>query len=412
MKITDIQTWAVTANWRTLIFLKVLTDEGVVGVGESTIERSTSEVRTRIEGFKGVLVGRNPLEINDLWQTMMMYPIWPAGSATLAAISGIEIALWDIMGQALGVPVYQLLGGKLRTRVPAYANGWFHKCATVGDYAEAAAKTVERDGYQAVKWDPFGAVDITLNAVEERKAIECVRQVREAVGPDVALMIEFHFKFDLHTAMRLCKRLEEFAPYWYEDPLRIGWYNPDCWHTLRQVTHVPFMEGGSWTRWGYRRIMEEQLVQHIMPDILHCGGLAEAARIASLAEMYGVTCSPHNVGGAPGRAATLHFAAAVPNFLMLEHLPLLDEHPAVTEVTSKPLPDVDDGYLPIPEGPGLGVNLDHVEEVAAKYPYDPSKEAPKLALGGLNTVEWHPLSPAEQKFMRENPQSQWRLDYS
>jgi galactonate dehydratase len=172
------------------------------------------------------------------------------------------------------------------------------------------------------------------------------------------------------------------------------------------------MEGGSWTRWGYRRIIEDQLAQHIMPDILHCGGLSEAMRIAALAEMYGVTCSPHNVGGAPGRAATLHFAAAVPNFLSFEHLPLHLEHPPVTDVSSKPLPDVEDGYIRPPQGPGLGVDLEHVEVLAKKYPFDPSKEAPKLGLHGLNTVAWHAIASRERAFIKENPPARWRLDYS
>lgn len=413
MKITDIKTWAVNANWRSLVYLKVYTDEGIIGVGEATIERNTREVVTTIASYKEILIGKNPLEITALWQQMYMYPIWKVGAATLSAMSGIEMALWDIMGKKLGVPVYQLLGGKVRDKIKTYANGWFQKCHKIGDFAKAAVEAIEHDGYQALMWDPFGAVDNELNAVEMKKAIECVRLVREAIGPYVDMAIEFHFKFDAATAIRLFAKLEEFAPFWFEDPLRMGWYNVDVWQALQGKTRVPLMEGGSLlSRWGYRRLLEQQYVQHIKADIQHCGGLAETIRVAALAEMYGITCSPHNVGGAPSRAATLHFAACVPNFLILEQLPMFTEHPAVTDVSSEPLPEVKDGYMDILQRPGLGVDLDHIEEIASKYPYEPSKDAPKLAIKGLNTITINPITPEERRFMDEAPPESWSLEYS
>jgi len=412
MKITAIDTWPMTAGWRTLVYLKVRTDQGIDGVGEATVERNTREVLSTIENFKSFLIGANPLEINHLWQQMRGYPIWPMGAGTLAAMSGIEIACWDILGKYLNAPVHQLLGGKVRDRTKAYANGWFQRCKTIGDFADAAGRAIEREGYQALKWDPFGAVDMTMNAVEERKAVECVREVRKAVGPDVDLMIEFHFKFDAATALRLAKRLEQFDPYWYEDPLRVAWYNPDTWKVLRQATSVPLMEGGSWDRWGFRRIIEQQWVQHVMPDIIHCGGLLEALRIAAMAETYGMTCSPHNVGGIPARAAVRHFAAATPNFLMLEHLPMYTEHPAVTDVSTVPLPEVREGYVEFSSEPGLGVNLDNVETIAEKFPYEPEKDAPKLGLHGFTTIDCHPISEEEQAFMKARPPRDWPLDYS
>jgi galactonate dehydratase len=419
MKITDIKWWPLRANWRTVLYLKVFTDEGIVGVGEATLERNVPEVMGALENFKMILLGQNPLEINSLWQRMVMYPIWRPGASTMTAVSGIEIALWDILGKALDVPVYRLLGGKVRDRIRAYSNGWFHKtatrpaCSTIGDFAVAAAETIKREGYQALMWDPFGAVDVECNALEIEKAVACVRAVREAIGPHVDMAIEFHFKFDLAMAVRMCKHLEEFDPLWYEDPLRLGGFNVDGWRVLARSTRVPLMEGGMlFTRWDYRTLLPEQLVQHIKPDILHVGGLAETMRIAALAEMYGITCSPHNVGGMPGRAATLHFAASVPNFYMLEQLPMYTEHPAVTEVSNRPLPAVKGGYLALPEGPGLGVDLDNVEELAQKFPYEPGKDAPKLGLKGLNVIDVNPVSKEEEEFMRKNPPAKWSLAYS
>lgn len=413
MKITDIKTWVVNANWRNLVYLKVFTDEEIIGVGEATIERSAREVITTVNSYKELLIGKNPLEITGLWQKMYMYPIWSVGAVTLTAMGGIEIALWDIVGKKLGVPVYQLLGGRVRDKVKTYANGWFHKCHKIGDFAKAASETISREGYQALMWDPFGTIDNEMNAVEMKKAIECVRAVREAIGPYVDMAIEFHFKFDVATAIRSFTKLEEFDPFWFEDPLRMGWYNVDAWKALQGKTRVPLTEGGALlSRWGYRRLLEQQYVQHIKADILHVGGLAEAIRIASIAEMYGITCSPHNIGGAPSRAATLHFAACVPNFLMLEQLPMYIEHPAVTEVSSQPLPEVKDGYMDILNRPGLGVDLGHIEEIAKKYPYDSNRDAPKIALEGLNTVVINPITSEERKSIDKTPPDRWSLEYS
>ncbi len=409
MKIVDLKTWAITANWRSLVYLKIFTDEGIIGVGESTIERNSREVLGALENLKTILIGSDPREIGKLWQQMRMYPLWPQGSSTLAAIGGVELALWDILGKSLNVPVYQLLGGKVRDTVRCYANGWFYKCEKIGDFAAAAAAAIERAGYQALKWDPFGEVDLTMNPIEEKKAVECVRAVRKEVGDDVDLMIEFHAKFNVATAMRLCQKLEPFDPYWYEDPLRVAWSNEDAWRILAYHTRVPLMEGGSWDRWGFRRIIENQLVQHIMPDIIHSGGLAEAMRIASMAEMYGMTCHPHHGGGAPGRAASLHFAAAVPNCLVVEHQDSHEEHPAAVEVSERRLPPVKDGFVEIPDGPGLGVDLDHVEKMAERYPYRPEMDSPTFAKNGFGIIDPHPISEEDREMLRTREPPHWTL---
>jgi len=409
LKIVDLKTWAITANWRSLVYLKVFTDEGIVGVGESTIERNSREVLGALENFKSILIGRDPRQIGNLWQQMRMYPLWPQGSSTLAAIGGIELALWGILGKSLDVPVHQLLGGKVRDTVRSYANGWFYDCGVIGDYVDAAAAAIERSGYQALKWDPFGAVDLTMNPVEERTAVECVRAVRAAVGDDVDLMIEFHAKFDVPTAMRLCRKLEPFDPYWYEDPLRVGWSNEDAWRVLARHTRVPLMDGGSWDRWGFRRIIEGQLVQHIMPDIIHSGGLAEAVRIASMAEVYGMTCHPHHGGGAPGRAATLQFAAVVPNCLILEHQDSQAEHPAAVEVSNRQLPPVRNGFIDIPNEPGRGVDRDNGEELAERFPYRPEMDSPTFARNGFSVIDPHPVREEDREMLRTRDPRQWTL---
>jgi galactonate dehydratase len=412
MKITDIKTWAVTANWRSLIYLQVYTDEGVSGVGEASIERNVGEALAAIENLKAVLIGANPMEITKLWQQMYMYPIWPVGSGSMAAIGGIEIALWDIAGKVLGVPVYQLLGGKVRDRIRTYANGWFQSCHSIGEFADAAADVVQR-GYQALMWDPFGAVDQVMNGVEERKAIECVRAVRRAIGPEVDMAIEFHFKFDMATALRLMRKLEEFDPYWYEDPIRLGWHNTSMWEVLARSTRIALCQGGGLHgRFGHQHLIKHQLVQHLKPDLIHSGGIAETARVASMGEIFGMTCSPHVVGGIVNRAAAMHFAAATPNFLMLEHLIQSSEHPAANEVSSKPLPDQKDGYLPLPEGPGLGVDLDYIEPMARRYAYEPGKDAPKLGLGGLTISEIHPMTEGDRGALADQPAREWLLEYS
>jgi len=189
MKITDVKTLITFAGWRNFIFVKVITDEGVVGVGEASLEWNELAVAGAIRHLSTLVIGRDPSQIEDLWRVMFRDPYWRGGPVITTALSGIEQALWDISGKKLGVPVYQLLGGKCRERLRAYANAWYKGAATPKDFAERAAKTVEK-GYTALKWDPFGAADLIMSHQERKRAIEIVRAVRASVGDEIDLLIE------------------------------------------------------------------------------------------------------------------------------------------------------------------------------------------------------------------------------
>jgi galactonate dehydratase len=209
MKITDIKTFAMDAvrvNW---IFVKVYTDEGVTGVGEATLEYKGAAVVSAIEDLKNYLVGKDPMDIELHVYRMYRDSYWRTGPILCTAISGIEIALWDIAGKFLGVPVYRLLGGMIRDRIPIYANGWFRGAKTNDDFVARVQEAREK-GFKAYKWDPFGTAYLTITNEELANAIDCVARVREAVGPTVDLLIEAHGRFNVGTAITVARELAPF----------------------------------------------------------------------------------------------------------------------------------------------------------------------------------------------------------
>jgi len=363
MKIVDVKSHVLGTAWRNLTFVQVITDEGLEGVGEVRMVNHTDALSGYLaEAVSNHVLGHNPANIEDLVQRMYRNDYARAGEIAMSAIATIEIACWDIMGQALGQPVYQLLGGAVRDRIKAYANGWYTVERTPQEFHQAAKRVVEK-GYRALKLDPFGAGFYELDRAEKNKAIALVEAVRDAVGPDTELLIEMHGRFNPATAVEMARELEAFKPAWIEEPVP-----PENLAALKKTAEkvtIPVATGERLhTRYDYRTLFELQAADIIQPDITHFGGLLETKKLAAWAEIYYMLVAPHNVGGPVSTAAALHFAASTPNFKIQEHFNDFTEEWVKTAAPGNP--EVVDGYFSLPQGPGLGVKLN--EDVIHAHP--------------------------------------------
>lgn len=361
MKIVDVKSYVLGTAWRNLTFVRVITDEGVEGVGEVRMVNHTDALSGYLaEAMPRYVIGHDPANVEDLVQRMYRNDYARAGEIAMSAIAVIEIACWDIMGQSLGKPVYQLLGGAVRDRIKAYANGWYTVERTPHEFNQAAKRVIEK-GYRALKLDPFGAGFYELDRAEKSKAVALVEAVRDAVGPDSEILVEMHGRFNPATAVEIARELEPFKPSWIEEPVP-----PENLAALKKVAEkvsIPVATGERLhTRYDYRTLFELQAADIIQPDITQFGGLLETKKLAAWAEIYYVLVAPHNVGGPVSTAAALHFAASTPNFKIQEHFNDFTESWVKTAAPGNP--EVVDGYFALPQGPGLGVklNLDVVRE--------------------------------------------------
>lgn len=364
MKVSDIKTFVVDCFRTNWVFVKVYTDEGIDGVGEATLEYKEKALLGAVEHIKEYLVGKDPFQIEKHWHTIYRDAYWRGGAVLMSALSAVEMALWDILGKALNVPVYQLLGGKTNDKVRIYVNGWFAGAREPEEFGQKAAAAVKR-GVTAMKWDPFGKNYMTISNSELEKAIRCVAAVREAVGNDIDLLVEGHGRFNIPTAIKIAKELEPFKPMLFEEPVP-----PDNLQALKEVKEkspVPISAGERlYTRWDYLNMFDLMAADYIQPDISHAGGIGELKKIAAEAECRYISFAPHNPSGPVANAATLQLAAACPNFEILEIM-----HSDVVwrkDITDEALV-YQDGCIMIPDKPGLGIELN--EEACLAHPYQP-----------------------------------------
>lgn len=357
MKIARVTPLVMGTAWRNLTFVKVETDDGLVGVGEARAVNRTDGVLGYLnEAVPRYVLGEDPFNVERLVSRMFREDYARAGEITMTGIALIEIACWDLMGQALGLPVYRLLGGAVRDRIKAYANGWYTVERTPEEFAAAAQRAVAK-GYRALKFDPFGGGFYELEREEKLKSISLVEAVRAAVGPDVELLIEMHGRFNPPTAIEIARELAPFQPSWYEEPVP-----PENLAALKRVSAaiaplgVPVATGERLhTMHEFRELFELQAADIIQPDITHFGGLLNTKKLAAWAEAYYILVAPHNVGGPVSTAAALHLAATTPNFKIQEHFNDFAE--AYVKQSAPGVPEIVDGYFPLPAGPGLGVTL-------------------------------------------------------
>lgn len=364
MKVVDVNTFVVDCYRTNWVFVKVYTDEGIDGVGEATLEYKEKALLGAIEHIREYLLDKNPFEIEKNWHSIYRDAYWRGGAVLMSALSGVEMALWDILGKALGVPVYQLLGGKICERVRIYVNGWFAGAKTPGEFAEKAVHAKKR-GVTALKWDPFGKEYMNISNKALDSALECIAQVREAVGSDVDLLIEGHGRFNIPTAIKIAKEIAQFKPMFFEEPVPPD--NLDALRAVREKSPVPIAAGERlYTRWDYNQLFSKMAADYIQPDVSHAGGIMELKKIAATAESLYLPFTPHNPSGPVANAATLQLAACCPNFCILEIMYSDVEYRR--EITNESL-EYEDGYIKIPDKPGLGIELN--EEACLKYPYTP-----------------------------------------
>jgi len=363
MKITDARIYVVGNPWKNWVFLKLETDEGIVGWSEATMGLQTKPVEAALHEMRPLYVGADPLRINALWDGMYKALYLAESSVPVTAMTAIEMACWDILGKSLNVPIHQLLGGKLRDRIRAYANGWYQGPRDPSNYAELARGIVER-GYTALKFDPFGHAHYHLDAAEEKRSIGLVRAVRDAVGDDVDVLIEGHDRFTVPTAIRIGHALAEFRPMWFEAPVK----STDVIQTAEVARRiaVPVASGERFTVLReFRDLLATGVVGIIQPEVLHAGGFIGMRKIAALAEAYDAVLAPHNAQSPVGTVINAHFDATIPNLLIQETFD--DSHVPWARDVIHGTATIENGYIVVPDGPGLGIEID--EAALAAYPY-------------------------------------------
>lgn len=362
MKITDIKTFVVDCfrtNWG---FVKVYTDEGITGVGEGTLEYKEKALCGAIEHIKSYLLGKDPRQIEKHYHDIYRDAYWRGGAVLMSALSAVECALWDILGKSLGVPVYQLLGGKVNDDVRIYINGWFAGAKTPEEFGEKAKEAVKK-GVTAMKWDPFGKSYLQISGKDLDNALKCVAAVREAVGNGVDLLIEGHGRFDVPTGIKIAQELAPFKPMWFEEPVPPN--NLEALKAVRDKSPVAISAGERlYTRFDYNELFRTRACDYIQPDISHAGGIMELKKIAAIAEANYIPFAPHNPSGPIANAATLQLAACCPNFCILEIMYSDVEYRKY--ITNENL-EYKDGAIKIGDKPGLGIELN--EEECLKHPY-------------------------------------------
>lgn len=370
MKVTALDTIVVNARLRNWVFVKVTTDEGVIGWGEASLEWKTQGVVGAIRDLADIVVGEDPFRIEHLWQAMFRQQFWKGGVVTMSAISGIDQALHDVKAKALGVPLYELIGGRVRDRVRLYDHlGGGDSTAVYDDATEASfaarARESVADGFTALKILAVPVSRALEGAAAVRRAEALMGAVRDAVGPDVDVMVDLHGRTTPAAAIRYGRALAAYDPWFFEEPVQPG--NVDALVEVARALPFPVATGERLvTRWEFRELFERRACAVAQPDICHCGGVSEVMRIAAAAETAFVSMAPHNPLGPIATAVNVHVALAMPNFLIQEVM--RSDVPWRDEVVDAPLEIVDGHVLP-PTRTGIGVEVD--EAAAALHPYQP-----------------------------------------
>lgn len=365
MKITKARVTVVGTPWRELVFLELETNTGLVGVSEVRMVARTRPLVACLEELAPrYVIGMDPFDVERLAWNVQRGDYDRPGEISQSALACFDVCCWDIIGQALGVPVWKLLGGRFNPRVRAYANGWYQ---TERDPAKIAAlaEHVVAKGYRALKLDPFGHASAELGMTERRQAIAIVAGVRDAVGPDVEIMLEMHGRFTSATAAAVAKLLEPYQPAWIEEPTPPE--NPLAYRGVRAATHLPIATGErAHAMEDIRGFIEHGVMDIVQVDLTHFGGFLAMKKLAGWADAYNLLMAPHNVCGPVGTMANLHFAVATPNYKVLEHFNDFADSWVHDLVSGSPRIDASDGCFVAPDRPGLGVTLDH--DACAKHP--------------------------------------------
>jgi galactonate dehydratase len=368
MKIRDIKTFLVhpaprKSRWNVakhLLLVKVETDEDIVGWGEAfTLRDREKSLVQNVANLTRYMIGRNPYNIKDFTQwACNKFPDGRGALELFCAVSGIEQALWDIVGKHLKTPVYNLLGGPCRDRIRVYANGWTSGAKTAKEMADRAAEVVGM-GFDAIKFYPF------QNDEPEKAIVNNIRAVREAVGPKVDILIDVWRIPEPIKALRVARMLEELDVFWYEEP--VPSQNLDLLAEVRRSTNLPVVTGEClYTKFSFREVLEKRAADILNPDVASCCGILQLKEIAAMAEPYYVQVSPHNYNStAVGLAATLQVSTVIPNFLITEYF--INFREMGDAISIHPF-KVEEGYIRVPSSPGIGIEIN--EAALKDYPFE------------------------------------------
>jgi galactonate dehydratase len=353
MQITKIETFTYWIEWCNWLFVKVSTDEGLVGWGEGSLHGAIASVETAIHELGAALIGQDPAGVERHWHRMYHAWRWRGGPTLMTALGALDIALWDLEGKRLGVPVYRLLGGPYRTELRGYASHWLAG-ATTPEQAYAGAQEAVRRGFTAFKWSPFDPVLLRSNEARAiAQAAERMAAARAGAGPDVEIYIECAERLSPRSAVLAAQALLPYRPGWFEEP--IPFENPQAMIQLQRELPVPIATGERLlSRWEVRALLEGGGCQVLQPDVMHAGGITEVKRMAMLADTAYIPIAPHNPGGPICMLAAMHLAAAIPNFLILEQME--HERALRDQLCTMPV-QYEAGMFALPTAPGLGTEL-------------------------------------------------------
>lgn len=369
VSITDVETYLVANPWKPWVFVEIETDAGVTGLAEATTHDKPRTIVAAIEEMSKYFVGKDPFDTESIWLEMYRDEWFSKNIVNTTVCSAVDIACWDIKGKLLDKPVYELLGGSVHgDRLRAYANGWYTE--TEGEphgFAEAAEQVVSA-GYDAMKFDPFGTAWQRMSKEDLNHAIDIVGAVREAVGPDIDLLIEGHGRFTAGQAVDVARKLDEFEPTWFEEPCP-----PDSINSLGEVADkspIPIATGERhMTKHDFFELITRTDVDVIQPDLMNTGGLTEGKKIAAMAEADHVSFAPHNPQGPVATAINAHLDATIPNFFIQEVFQTYDVE-WVNDLLVDSI-EIENGEVVIPDDPGFGIELDH--DVVEEHAYTEDK---------------------------------------
>ncbi len=374
MKVTEIKIYQVSIGGRYPVLVQIITDAGITGVGEAAVAYGTGATAAAAmlkELAESFILGKDPFNIEALWSEMYDHTFWAKGGGPIifSGISAIEEALWDIKGKALNAPVYELLGGKFRDQIRVYANGWSFRATEPDEFAREAQRVL-KDGYTAMKLYPLATSLLdaqghirhvscrSIDRKAEDLAVARVRAVREAVGPEIDIMLDMSSELTTDAIIRIARKVEDQDIMFLEEP--VDPFNTEALKKVSEKVNMPIAVGERlYTRYGFRRVLELQAADILQPDIGNTGGIMEVKKIAAMAEVYNMRVQPHICASPVSTAAALQLDACIPNFIIQELYPYrIPEHFEI--VDHAPELDIKNGFLPIPDKPGLGVEL--VEE--------------------------------------------------
>lgn len=372
MKITRLETVHVRPRW---LLVRIHTNQEHTGWGEATLEGRSLSVETMIHEMGRWLIGQDPRRIEQIWQHLHRGAFYRGGSVHCSALSGIDMALWDLLGNSLGAPVHQLLGGRVRDRIRLYA---WTDAGTSDDYVNAVHDVRVNRGLTAFKYNATGCMRPLSNSAALTAAVDRFAGLRRAAGPQVDIATDFHGRLTHADAKRLVKLLEPHQPFFIEEPVVPG--DADALRDIAASTSVPIAAGERlFTRWEFQPLVERRAVAIVQPDTAHAGGISETRRIASMAESRDILFAPHCPLGPVALAACLHLDAVAPNFLIQEHVTLgesLLRYPFI------PI----DGHLPVSDAPGLGIEIDETKLAAERF--DGVWDNPRFSAEDGGFAEW------------------------